>query len=220
MTDCEKKYCQTEKEALALVWAVEHFAIYLYRKDKFELISDHKPLEIIFGPRSKPCARIERWVLRLQAFKYKVVYRPGKTNIADPLSRLCRSTYAEPFDNENYINLIVENSCPVAIPLTDIKKHSEEDDEICKGKEGLFTDQWAKTVEIYKIFETELTFHDGILLRGTRIVIPCKLREQVLDSAHEGHPGIAAMKMRLRIKVWWPKMDNEEKRVRACKGCT
>ncbi|KMQ92700.1 hypothetical protein RF55_7276 [Lasius niger] len=221
LTDCEKKYCQTEKEALALVWAVEHFAIYLYGKDKFELISDHKPLEIIFGPRSKPCARIERWVLRLQAFNYKVVYRPGKTNIADPLSRLCRSTYAEPFDNENYINLIVENSCPVAIPLTDIKKHSEEDEEICKVKEGLFTDQWAKTVEIYKIFESELTFHDGILLRCTRIVIPCKLREQVLDSAHEGHPGIAAMKMRLRTKVWWPRMDNEaEKRVRACKGCT
>lgn len=138
-----------------------------------------------------------------------MVYRPGKTNIADSLSRLCRNTYAEPFDNENYINSIVENSCPVAIPLTDIKKHSEEDEEICKVKEGLFTNQWAKTVEIYKIFETELTFHDGILLRGTRIVIPCKLREQVLDSAHEGHPGITAMKKRLRTKVWWPKMDNE-----------
>lgn len=65
LTDCEKRYCQTEKEALALVWAVEHFKIYLFGKE-FELISDHKPLEIIFGPKSKPCARIERWVLRPQ----------------------------------------------------------------------------------------------------------------------------------------------------------
>lgn len=62
LTDCEKRYCQTEKEALALVWAVEHFKIYLFGKD-FELISDHKPLETIFGRHSKPCARIERWVL-------------------------------------------------------------------------------------------------------------------------------------------------------------
>lgn len=37
LTDCEKRYCQTEKEALALVWAVEHFKIYFFGKE-FELI--------------------------------------------------------------------------------------------------------------------------------------------------------------------------------------
>lgn len=57
LTDCEKRYCQIEKEALALVWAVEHFRIYLFGKE-FDLISDHKPLETIFGRTSKPCARI------------------------------------------------------------------------------------------------------------------------------------------------------------------
>ncbi|CAH2088526.1 unnamed protein product [Euphydryas editha] len=94
LTDCEKRYCQTEKEALALVWAGEHFKIYLFSKD-FELISDHKPLETIFGRTSKPCARIERWVLRLQAYRYKVIYRPGKSNIADTISRLGKSSPSE-----------------------------------------------------------------------------------------------------------------------------
>lgn len=103
LTDCEKRYCQTEKEALALVWAVEHFKIYLFGKE-FELVSDHKPLETIFGQRSKPCARIERWVLRLQAFRYRIVYYPGKSNITDPLSRLYKTNAPKPFDNENYIN--------------------------------------------------------------------------------------------------------------------
>lgn len=64
LTNCEKRYCQTEKEALALVWAVEHFKIYLFGRE-FELISDHKPLETVFEKKSKPCAKIERWVLRL-----------------------------------------------------------------------------------------------------------------------------------------------------------
>lgn len=29
-----------------------------------ELITDRKPLETLFGPRSCPCTRIEQWVLR------------------------------------------------------------------------------------------------------------------------------------------------------------
>lgn len=80
----ERRYCQTEKEALALVWGVERFHYYLFGRE-FEFITDHKPLEVIFGTRSKPCARIERWVLRLQSYKYKIIYKPGKTNIADRL---------------------------------------------------------------------------------------------------------------------------------------
>ncbi|CAF4919511.1 unnamed protein product [Pieris macdunnoughi] len=95
LTDCERRYCQTQKEALILVWAVEHFHIFLYSK-KIELIRDHKPLEVIFGPKSKPCAAwIERWVMRLQSYDYKIVYQPGKTNIADSLSRQQISKNAE-----------------------------------------------------------------------------------------------------------------------------
>lgn len=30
LTDCERRYSQTEKEALALVWGVEHFNIFLF----------------------------------------------------------------------------------------------------------------------------------------------------------------------------------------------
>lgn len=221
LTDCEKRYCQTEKEALALVWAVEHFHMYLYGKHEFELVTDHKPLEIIFGPKSRPCARIERWVLRLQSYNYKVVYRPGKSNIADPLSRLPSAKYAaKPFDEES-VHQIVNYSRPNAIPLSTIKKISEKDEEIIKVKKGVFSDQWDTSVNQFKIFQTELCFHEGILLRGNRIVVPCPLRRQVLEAAHEGHPGIVAMKNRLRTKVWWPRIDADaEKLVKSCKGCT
>ena len=53
---------------------------------KFVVETDHKPLEVIYGPRSRPCARIERWVLRLQPYDFSVIHRPGRENIADPLS--------------------------------------------------------------------------------------------------------------------------------------
>ena len=55
----ERRYSQTEKEALALVWSVERFHVYLLGRE-FELVTDHKPLEVIYSPKSKSSARIER----------------------------------------------------------------------------------------------------------------------------------------------------------------
>ena len=86
----ERRYWQTEKEALAVVWACERFYVYLYDIE-FELYTDHKPLETIYSSRSKPCARIERWILRLQPYKFPVKYLPGEQNIADPLSHLLQA---------------------------------------------------------------------------------------------------------------------------------
>ena len=37
-----------------------------------ELITDHKALEIICSPKSKPSARIERWARRLQQYEYNI----------------------------------------------------------------------------------------------------------------------------------------------------
>ena len=69
LSSVERRYSQTEREALALVWACERFSIYLIGRE-FDLITDHRPLEVIYGPRSKPSARIERWVLRLQSYDF------------------------------------------------------------------------------------------------------------------------------------------------------
>jgi len=67
----------SEKESLALVWSVEKFHYYVAGLE-FELVTDHKPLEAIFKPTSKPPARIERWLLRLQAYRFQVIYKSGK----------------------------------------------------------------------------------------------------------------------------------------------
>jgi hypothetical protein len=61
------------KEALAIVWSVEHFHLFLFGSE-FTLITDHKPIEIIYGQRTvKTSARIETWVLRLQPYTFKII---------------------------------------------------------------------------------------------------------------------------------------------------
>ena len=81
LSDVERQYSTTEKESIGLVWACERFHLYLYDM-LFELVTDHKPLEAIYTPKSNRCARIERWVLRLQPYNFRVVYKPGSQNIA------------------------------------------------------------------------------------------------------------------------------------------
>jgi hypothetical protein len=106
----------------------------LYGKH-FYLVTDHRPLEVIFSPQSKPCIRIERWVLRLQSYDYEVIYRPGKTNIADPFSRLCQSKPEnESFDeiSEAWIRQVTEVSRPRAIKMSELEEESRNDDLIQK----------------------------------------------------------------------------------------
>ena len=60
LSEIERKYSQTEREALAIVWAMERLKIYL-RGGKFALYTDCKPIELILrNPKSKPPARIEK----------------------------------------------------------------------------------------------------------------------------------------------------------------
>ncbi|XP_036322083.1 uncharacterized protein LOC118736086 [Rhagoletis pomonella] len=194
---------QRGKEALALVWAVGRFHNYLFGRE-FELISDHKPLETIFGPRSIPCARIERWFLRLQSYKYKIIYKSGKSNIADPLSWLLNaSPEAVAFDEyaEHYVNWIIANAVPKALKIKEIEEESTKDTVIRAVKEAIGSNKWDdEGITGFKAFAVELCFSGNILLRGTKIVIPEKLRTRILELAHEGHPGMSKMKKRLRSK--------------------
>ena len=66
----------------------------------------------------------------------------------------------------------------------------------------------------------ELTVEADCILLGTRVVVPTKLREVVLQKLHKGHQGVARMKARARSQVWWPGLDHEiEQLARCCSAC-
>ncbi len=121
LSQTEMKYAQIEREALAIVFGCEHFHTYLYGRT-FELETDHRPLEHLFNPKPRPTgkpppARIERWILRLQEYDFKVIYRPGRSNLADSLSRLpLATTKVSSMEScaERYVCNLVEEMTPCA----------------------------------------------------------------------------------------------------------
>ncbi|GKB49836.1 reverse transcriptase domain-containing protein [Tanacetum coccineum] len=75
MTEAESHYTTTEKEMLAVVYALENFRSYLIL-NKSIVYTDHSALKYLFAKKDSK-ARLLRWVLLLQEFKFKVIDTKG-----------------------------------------------------------------------------------------------------------------------------------------------
>ena len=237
LTEVEGRYSQTEREALAIVWACEYFNVYLYGAE-FNLITDHKPLEIILNnPKSKPPARIARWSIRLAQYKYKVIYKPGKNNPADFMSRHPvgkPSKMDKRINAEDYVHLVTKYSVPKTMNLDTIQEATQNDATLQAVIRAIKTGNWieeskeicveqavfrsmSKLKEELAIVEDENNGERKILLRGTRLIIPKSLQAQIIALAHEGHQGVIKTKQLVREKVWFSGINTMVERI--CKEC-
>ncbi|GFW08812.1 retrovirus-related Pol polyprotein from transposon 412 [Trichonephila clavipes] len=103
LTPAGRNYSTTEREALAVVWALKKFRGYI-EGTEITVASDHQPLKWLLNLKS-PTGRLARWALEIQSFNLKVQYIPGKANVvADMLSRPVTQE-EESFCEENNITI-------------------------------------------------------------------------------------------------------------------
>ena len=101
LNEAQRNYTTTEKELLAVVYALDKFRAYLVGSD-IVIFTDHSSLKYLLTKKNAK-ARLIRWVLLLQEFNLQIKDKKGVENVvADHLSRLtiAPDTHSPPIDDE------------------------------------------------------------------------------------------------------------------------
>ena len=193
LTNAERNYSPIEAETLSIVFGCDRFYEYLYGR-KFLIQNDHQPLKAIFNKPITSCPpRIQRFFLRLQRYDFEIEYSPGKTMIvADALSRASLSdTRSEisPSDLHVFVHSII-NSLPISKNKLEQLKTATLQDNALQLLKLYIENGWPDKRKVncnlrhYHSYKDELSSHEGLLLKGNRIIIPSSMRSEIKTNTH------------------------------------
>ena len=226
MTDTEKRYSQTEKDALSVHWAKNRFSIYLLGAPRFKIITAHKPLLPLFNKANmKLPPRIEKWVMGMQDVDFELIYEPGKDE-EDPLDFLSRHPLPE--TGRDAVERVIKHvvNAEYAVVMDQIKEETQTDNQLQKLSARIQTGDWERHKKDPDIMPFHGVRHElyavyDLMFRMDRIIIPTNLQRRVIKAAHHlGHKGMTKAKQMLREKYWWPTMNSMvEQAINKCYDC-
>jgi len=224
MTQTERKYAQIEKEMLAIVCGCEKFDQYIYGHS-VTIETDHKPLVSIsqklihHAPK-----RLQRMLLRMQRYNFKITYKRGsEMYLADALSRAypeqCTAPTSQP--PSEFCHAMEELDLTEHLPISSSRLKQIQEattaDHTLQILKSQVISGWAQKSEVplavrpYVKCQDELSTQNGILFKGSRIILPASLRREMLQKIHEGHLGVESCLKRAREVFYWPLMTSEVK---------
>jgi transposase InsO family protein len=244
ITDTEARYAVIELEMLGVVWAVKKLRVFLQGLPSFEIMVDHRPLVPILNQYTLDQVenlRLQRLKEKLQTYSFTASWQCGKDHaLADALSRApvsdpspedclaeAKNESAVSFGIRKVASNLVGSSDPTDPYLQEIKMLAEDDPEyqeligfVTAGFPSSSKDLPAACQPFWKERDN-LSLIDGLVLRcGKQIVIPKKMRQEMLVSLHSSHQGIERTKRRARDSVFWPGISSDIKStVEACYEC-
>ena len=231
----QRNYAPIEREMLAIVHGCHRFKQFLYGR-RVTVESDHRPLQYIFRkPLTAVPKRLQSMMLELQRYNYdiNIVHKPGKDiPVADCLSRnpIAERTSTQQDDFENRLDVAIHHLI-AELPVTDnvlekIRSATATDMESQLLKRTIISG-WPDRKKDCPIaiighwnHRDDMSVAEGLIFKGTRIVIPAPLRKDILLKIHAGHLGIEKCKERARSSVFWPGIGVDiEKAVKECSTC-
>ena len=180
-------------------------------------------------------------MLRLQKYHLEVAYQKGsRMYISDHLSRSPfpasrkDSSKSEVYDifavnGENELMKDIEEVDPNVYhnvmdkSLKKVAEATAEDDNLLTLS-TLIMFGWPSdktqvpfNVRDYWPYRDELSVQDGIIYRGTRVLIPTALRPRMLEQIHSAHLGAERCIRAARDSLYWPTIHNDIKYL--CDNC-
>jgi hypothetical protein len=219
LSQTERNYHATEKECLAIVWALKKFEHYLDGQ-QFSLETENRALTWLNSMRDVN-SKFMRWALKIQDFSATISHCPGRLNVvADNLSRINIGEAEEEETKEVMFPPIYLSSILLPLTLTSdltLEKLAAEqstDSEV----QDLISQSHPDYVVDDKILY-ELT-HTGMRLP----FIPHSLRSSILqyyhDLPHAGHMGIRKTLGRILRRVFWKGIQSDVySYVQSCPVC-
>lgn len=234
----EIHYTTTEKELLAIVYAVMKFRFYLIGQ-KFTIITDHKAL-VFLHTTPYQTARLARWSIFLQEYEFDIMHCKGSENIvADFFSRNPDSQ----FHSDSSSNMIIsalqwQLSCmssfishdDILINICSLQKHDvlmesfhnigklqRDDPELIRCINKIEAKGQNFVIEYEGVW-----FCKGKGESAWNIVIPEILRFILFRDVHSrlGHPGVSKTLTYLRRFFWWKGIARDLKKwVLKCDMC-
>ena len=189
LSGVEQRYAQIEKEAL---WQPRGHASdtvtysnFLIGKT-FHIETDHKPLVSLLRQKTldELPPIIQRFRMRLMRFRYSISHVPGKDLItADTLSRAPVVESQQPEDKSFQYECQADVTAVMsALPVTDKRllesKQAQADDATCQNIQEFSMHEWPDKAKLgseenlYLQVSADLTIQNGLLLKGSRLVIP------------------------------------------------
>ena len=223
LSEAEQRYSNIERELLGVVWAIQHFNHYTFA-NKINIISDHKPLQPLFSGKSlTSCSpRTARLLLKVIDRDVRFFYQQGPSiHLSDPLSRL--SSHNTQDGNKEEVQGLKVNICDITsvknVTLDQFKEHTASDEDF-KLLKMYVMHGWPSAqqdcieqLRSYFTFKEEISFIDGLLFKGNRLIVPKALRNKTLQVLHRSHMGITKTQERARTSFYWPGLNTAIKSI-------
>jgi hypothetical protein len=221
LSAAESNYTVTEKECLAVVWALRKYHCYLHGSTTL-LFTDHEALRWL-NTKDQPKGRVARWIMELQEYDLTIHHRKGAANQdADALSRT-PATAAAQLSNDP------PSYRPIDLPTIDSIQQAQASDTFCQDLVRLLTTDIDRLHKHDQHRRSRFWLSHQILWHRrkdhpSQVVVPETMRRSLLAALHDhpsaGHMGFKRTMEKVRHTFWWPGLYHDVYQyTRSCDLC-